>query len=150
MWQRSSFCASNACVEARAEGGWILVRDSKQPDREPLAIRPDTWRDIILAPIDRHRVPNPVDPCDGGYEWWGHTVEGITHCLTFTYKEWTAFGDGVRAGEFNPEALTRRVIGSGPVKGSGANGPNMGNGMGPRPPKDQPFGDYRLQWGPRG
>lgn len=35
------------------------------------------------------------------------------------------------------------------MKGSGGNGASANNGMGPKPPKDQPFGDYRLQWGSR-
>lgn len=35
------------------------------------------------------------------------------------------------------------------MKGTISAGASAGNGMGPKLPKGQPFGDYRLQWGSR-
>jgi Domain of unknown function (DUF397) len=61
-WVKSSLSFSNGnCVEVRAlAGGQVQVRNSRFPDREPLA---------------------------------------------FTPGEWEAFLAGVRAGEFDPQAL---------------------------------------------
>jgi hypothetical protein len=42
-WQRSSFCASNACVEVARAGGQVLLRDSKDPERPPLEFTPAQW-----------------------------------------------------------------------------------------------------------
>ncbi len=54
-WNKSSFCATNGCVEVRADGDGVQVRDSKQGANGPV--------------------------------------------LDFTAAEWTAFTEGVRAGE---------------------------------------------------
>jgi Domain of unknown function (DUF397) len=54
-WQKSSYCATNACVEVAVTSNAVMVRDSKNP----------------------HIAP-----------------------LSFTAEEWSAFVQGVRAGEF--------------------------------------------------
>jgi len=105
-WSRSSACYSTNCVEVVHAAGWILVRDSKHPDREPISFRPDTWMSTVLAPILLHRVPATVDITDG-YEWRGHTIGGEEQVLHFTGEEWDAFTDGARQGEFHPERVLR-------------------------------------------
>lgn len=55
-WQKSSYCGSSACVEVALTPQAVFVRDSKNPQVEP---------------------------------------------LSFTMDEWSAFVQGVRAGEFN-------------------------------------------------
>lgn len=35
------------------------------------------------------------------------------------------------------------------MKGANGSGPNMANGMGPKPSKGQPFQWWRLEWGGR-
>ena|SRR5688572_15378826 len=106
-WTRSTRCYSTNCVEVVASEGWILVRDSKNPDREPISYRPDTWMSTVLAPVLLHRIPAALDITDG-YVWHGHTVEGEEQWLHFTGQEWDAFTEGVRAAEFHPEALGAR------------------------------------------
>ncbi len=103
-------CATGGCVDVTAENGWILVRDTKNPEREPLAYRPSAWMSTVLAPVMLRRTPPDVDVTDS-YVWRGHTVEGVPQAHVFTGPEWEEFGEGVRAGEFNPEALSRGVIG---------------------------------------
>lgn len=144
VWNKSTFSDSfNSCVETTVEARSILVRDSKNPDLQPLSFQRSEWMNTVLAPVMLGRLPSFVRAVPDGFEWHGHTVDGDSQVLRFTAEEWEAFTEGVKAGEFNlPPA------GAG-VRGSGANGPN-GNGMGPRPDRGQPFGDYRLPWGPRG
>lgn len=109
-WKTSSFCSTGGCVQVGQGDGWVLVRDSKNPDRPALSYRPGTWMDTVLAPIMRYRIPAVVDP-SGGYVWRGHTLEGEEQAHVFTEEEWDAFCEGVRNGEFTPEALSRGVIG---------------------------------------
>jgi hypothetical protein len=46
-WIKSSFCGSNACVEVAATGDRVLMRDSKNPDREPLDLARPVWWEFI-------------------------------------------------------------------------------------------------------
>ena len=101
-------CSAGSCVEVTWHDGWVLVRDTKDPDREPIAYRPATWTSTVLAPIMLHRIPMVVDNICDDYEWTGHTVDGAEHRLLFTDEEWRAFEDGVRAGRFTPERLNRK------------------------------------------
>jgi len=48
-WQRSSRCASNTCVEVAPVEGGVLIRDSKHPDQEPLAIGTADWADFVIG-----------------------------------------------------------------------------------------------------
>jgi hypothetical protein len=106
-WKTSSFCSTGGCVQVGQGDGWVLVRDSKNPDRPALSYRPQTWSATVLAPVMLGRIPGAVHDVPDGYEWRGHTVEGDEHALTFTLDEWEAFEKGIRRGEFNPEALSR-------------------------------------------
>lgn len=117
-WSRSSFCANgacvevafskssysggNGCVEVGHDDGRVLVRDSKNPDAEPISFQRTEWMSTVLAPVMLGRVPHTVEHCEAGYTWHGHTVEGHRQALTFTAEEWEAFCAGVRNGEFNP------------------------------------------------
>lgn len=49
-WRRSSFCSDHTCVEVGRGGDRILVRDSKHPEREPLAFTRAEW-DTFLSGI---------------------------------------------------------------------------------------------------
>jgi hypothetical protein len=42
-WQRSSYCDSNACPEVAITADEVLLRDSKDPDGEPLSFSPEVW-----------------------------------------------------------------------------------------------------------
>lgn len=47
-WRKSSRCASNACVEvAPVDGGGVMVRDSKNPERTPLVFTPEEWSAFV-------------------------------------------------------------------------------------------------------
>jgi len=49
-WQRSSFCANNACVEvARVDQDEILVRDAKNPHVAPLSFSWAEWEAFRLG-----------------------------------------------------------------------------------------------------
>ena len=42
-WQRSTFCSGGQCVEVAQVGDQILLRDSKNPDQEPIRFGRDQW-----------------------------------------------------------------------------------------------------------
>jgi hypothetical protein len=48
-WRSSSFCNNAACVEVAFFEGSVLVRDTKDPQREPLAYTSDEWRDFLAG-----------------------------------------------------------------------------------------------------
>jgi hypothetical protein len=49
-WQKSTYCGSNACVEVqRTPDGGALMRDSKNPDVEPLVYTAEEWAAFILG-----------------------------------------------------------------------------------------------------
>ncbi|MEV4703648.1 DUF397 domain-containing protein [Actinoplanes sp. NPDC049316] len=43
IWHRSSRCSNGTCVEVARAGGDYLIRDSKQPEAEPLRFSADEW-----------------------------------------------------------------------------------------------------------
>lgn len=45
-WQRSSYCASGACIEVARIDGTIRLRDSKNPDQPPVVFSPMEWADF--------------------------------------------------------------------------------------------------------
>lgn len=46
-FQTSSYCGSGACVGVAVSPDIVLVRDSKNPDREPLAFDAEEWQAFI-------------------------------------------------------------------------------------------------------
>lgn len=46
-WRRSSRCGSTTCVEVARDGEDYLIRDSKNPDREPLRFTREEWVDFL-------------------------------------------------------------------------------------------------------
>jgi len=46
-WTRSSFCGTNACVEAAPVNGLVLMRDSKHPDQPAIAFGADDWNAFL-------------------------------------------------------------------------------------------------------
>jgi hypothetical protein len=107
-WARSTFCGpSGGCVEVALVDGVVLVRDSKLGDDSPVQEwTPGEWCDL-LAPIKS----------DSDYPWGfsvmvsgeillgliGHEDLLIQHegLLRFDRDEWSAFSNGVKAGEFD-------------------------------------------------
>ncbi len=55
-WQKSSRCATNACVEVAFSGDMVLVRDSKSPNLEPLTFTIAEWvafrRGVLAGEFD--------------------------------------------------------------------------------------------------
>lgn len=47
-WQRASYCGAGTCVEAHIGSDTVLVRDSKQPERE-LAFDHDEWQAFVAG-----------------------------------------------------------------------------------------------------
>lgn len=48
-WRSSSNCDGGTCVEVAALDVAVLIRDSAEPDKIPLAISHDVWRDFVSA-----------------------------------------------------------------------------------------------------
>jgi hypothetical protein len=42
-WRKSSRCGNTTCVEVAKVGTEYLIRDSKNPDKAPLAFTEDEW-----------------------------------------------------------------------------------------------------------
>jgi hypothetical protein len=113
-WVRSSYCSSGTCVEVAHDAGrgLILVRDSKNPKSPPLEWSTDMWESSVLARMIEGQLPamarqdGEAEPAGllvsrwaGGAVAWGH--------LRFDADEWTAFTNGVDAGEYDLPRLTR-------------------------------------------
>lgn len=47
VWKRPSRCGSNACVEVRAVGDGVQVRDSKDPGGPALTFTADEWTALL-------------------------------------------------------------------------------------------------------
>jgi hypothetical protein len=105
-WTRSTACSSGSGVEVSHRDGRILVRDSKNRDAEPLAFTAEEWAVEMEAmrnghlPNDMYKLVPPVR--DIVWVW-----ERADRKLSFTDAELGAFWDGVEAGEFAVEVLTR-------------------------------------------
>lgn len=48
-WVRPSRCVAGECVEVRATGDVVQVRDSKHPDQPPLAFTGAEWGAFVTA-----------------------------------------------------------------------------------------------------
>jgi hypothetical protein len=46
-WVRSTRCASGTCVEVAKIGDGYLVRDSKNPEREPIRLTDTEWSNFL-------------------------------------------------------------------------------------------------------
>lgn len=46
-WRKASFCASGECVEVTQRDGMILMRDSKEPDGNPLRYTAEEWKTFL-------------------------------------------------------------------------------------------------------
>lgn len=49
LWTRSSYCASNTCLEVAVVNDSILVRDSKDLDQPHLRVSIEAWSDFCRA-----------------------------------------------------------------------------------------------------
>lgn len=102
-WLRSSFCTLGTCVEVRASGGAVLIRDSKTFDDDPVLLSIpigdwDAWSDSV------------VEGSTAGKDMPVHVTKGTSlaqvalrqgpSTLTFSIDEWTAFTSGLDTGEF--------------------------------------------------
>lgn len=48
-WRKSSRCGTSTCVEVAKVDGEYLIRDSKNPDQEPLRFTEDEWTVFAAA-----------------------------------------------------------------------------------------------------
>jgi hypothetical protein len=48
-WRTSSFCSSSTCVEVAFTEDSVVVRDSKNQQRQPLVYNKGEWRDFIAG-----------------------------------------------------------------------------------------------------
>jgi len=100
---------AEACVEVRFDGDDVHVRDTKDNGRGPiLSVPAIDWPSFLIdVRDDRTNASAPLlfeRTSDGGARLFsiGHPA-----VLTYTAKEWIAFVEGVRDGEFDPAiALT--------------------------------------------
>jgi hypothetical protein len=46
-WEKSTFCASGACVEVTTHAGDVYIRDSKDASLAPLRFTTDEWNAFI-------------------------------------------------------------------------------------------------------
>lgn len=123
-WTTSSFCSdgscvevslqcsNGACVEVSHSDGMIYVRDSKDHDVPHLMWSPQMWESSVWQPIVEGCLPSGATedglPTPGPAQsplWAGGAVTWLG--LRFDAEEWKAFVDGVKAGEFAVEVLTR-------------------------------------------
>ncbi|WP_063712771.1 DUF397 domain-containing protein [Sciscionella marina] len=109
-WFKSSFSSNaNACVEVTfAARGQVSVRDSKfGADSAVITVSERHW-ERLLADVLRGTADNGAigieHTADGGALLRGNGVE-----LRYTAREWAAFRDGVRTGEFHigPDDVAR-------------------------------------------
>jgi hypothetical protein len=49
QWRRSARCGSNTCVEVARSGDRFLVRDSKNPQRDPFVFTHDEWTAFLAG-----------------------------------------------------------------------------------------------------
>lgn len=48
-WQKATYCGSNACVEVARTDYGVMVRDSKEPDGDPLAFTAESWTAFLAG-----------------------------------------------------------------------------------------------------
>ncbi len=106
-WTRSTRCSSGSCVEVYHQDGLILVRDSKRGEQSPvIEYTADDWGHLVESflanPLRTPGIGCRTLAAGGGWVW---TKGGVA--LEFTDEEMQKFGDGLRAGEFSVEVLTR-------------------------------------------
>jgi len=49
MWRRSARCGTTSCIEVAKIGNLYLIRDSKEPDANPLSFTADEWTAFVHA-----------------------------------------------------------------------------------------------------
>ncbi|GAA3956238.1 DUF397 domain-containing protein [Actinoplanes auranticolor] len=47
QWRKSSHCSNGTCVEVAKHDGQYLVRDSKNPNADPLTFTTDEWSAFV-------------------------------------------------------------------------------------------------------
>ncbi|SFB63175.1 protein of unknown function [Amycolatopsis marina] len=102
-WFKSSFSPSQGgCVEVRFEAAAVLVRDTKDRGEGPtLTIDIAAWPGFLdevtgIAPAGSNHALH-IEPQDEG-DVRLRAFDGTT--LTYTATEWSAFTNGVAAGQF--------------------------------------------------
>lgn len=105
-WQRSTRCASGACVEVAFTASFVGVRNSRDAEpRRVLTFSYAFWEWMIKRfkrseSVDL--IEHPVSEAGEHVVWWqsGERIKSVT----FTNLEWRAFLDGLALGEFDPPA----------------------------------------------
>ena len=104
-WRRSSKCSIGSCVEVLVTEDRIFVRDSKQTDRGAdqslIDVDPQTWRIFLSELLGLTTVGAngtlTAKHLSNGWVQLVDTSTGIS--LSYDQQEWTAFIEGVAAGE---------------------------------------------------
>lgn len=99
VWKKSTKSgAAGHCVEVRAVGSDVQIRDSKAGEQGPvITVTDKQWEEFILQVPQGFSGPLQATSIgDHVISLHGSGVE-----LTFTGAEWDAFVDGVRRGEFD-------------------------------------------------
>lgn len=105
-WHSASL-TNATCVEAglcTCDDGLVLVRDSKDPAGTVLVFDPADWVALVDA-VCGGMFPDGVRIDGADYLLTGRAQSGGTGMLRYTAKEWLAFTDGCRRGEFSLDAL---------------------------------------------
>jgi hypothetical protein len=48
-WRSASFCQNGECVEVAEQDGWIVLRDSKDPDGSVQYYTTEEWRSFVRS-----------------------------------------------------------------------------------------------------
>jgi len=107
-WMTSSRCNNGSCVQVACCEGEVWVRDSKLGDASPvLRVPVPSWWSFLAAvktgQVLTYRGVLWVADVDAGWLMWLRDEPDVT--LSFDRAEVAAFVAGVRAGEFDLEAL---------------------------------------------
>lgn len=118
-WRRSSYCANGACVEVSTGDGRVLVRDSKLGDESPvIEFTPSEWRSFLVVAQEWDRTSSVLIQRLQLMHTQGigtdlpvcisYAADSSQPHLHFTWEEWSAFCEGVKADEFNVEAFANK------------------------------------------
>ncbi|MFE2998010.1 DUF397 domain-containing protein [Nocardia sp. NPDC059246] len=109
-WFKATFSSSSSsCVEVSFTGEAVLIRDSKylrdlrnDTAQQPIvAVAAEQWAEFLEAVENRAAAGHDGLPAIAYAADGGASIRSGAITLTYTPQEWTAFCDGVRAGEFD-------------------------------------------------
>ncbi|MEU8971958.1 DUF397 domain-containing protein [Streptomyces monashensis] len=102
IWQKSSYCGEGeSCIHIAATPDTIHLTESADPTGAVLTTTPAVFGTLIAA-LKKKPAPQATD--DAPFR-----LRSADTVVTTTRHKWHAFVLGVRAGEFDHFAATRRV-----------------------------------------